>query len=103
MPQTWQQNKSLSELDYQYLQASEAARQKQLQQQLENRPDPDRKMLDCARNGKSAASKTGLLMLISTALVGGLELEFSHLAAVPTGQSQRSWGTGGIFSRAVCL
>lgn len=33
--QTWQQHKSLSELDYQYLRASEAANQQEIQQRLE--------------------------------------------------------------------
>lgn len=73
--QIWQQNKSLSELDYQYLQASEAARQKQLQEQLETA----QLQVENARlrqEQEVSRLKTGLLLLISTALVGALSLSF---------------------------
>jgi WD40 repeat protein len=73
--QTWQQDKSRSELDYQYLQASEAARQKQLQEQLETA----QLQVENARlrqEQEVSRLKTGLLLLISTALVGALSLSF---------------------------
>jgi len=73
--QTWQQNKSLSELDYQYLQASEAARQKQLQQQLET-AQIQTENARLRQEREVSRLKTGLLMLISTALVGALSLSF---------------------------
>jgi WD40 repeat protein len=73
--QAWQQHKSLSELDYQYLQASEAVRQKRLQEQL----DTAQLQVENARlrqEQEVSQLKTGLLLVVSTALAAALGLSF---------------------------
>lgn len=73
--QAWQQHKSLSELDYQYLQTSEAAQQKRLQAQLET----TQLQVENARlrqEQEVSQLKTRLLLVVSTALAAALGLSF---------------------------
>ena len=73
--QAWQQHKSLSELDYQYLQASEAARQNRLQEQLKT-AQLQAENARLRQEREVSQLKTGLLLVVSTSLAAALGLSF---------------------------
>lgn len=73
--QAWQQHKSLSELDYQYLQTSEAAQQKRLQAQLET-TQLQVENAHLRQEQEVSQLKTRLLLVVSTALAAALGLSF---------------------------
>ncbi len=71
--QIWQQSKSLTELDYQYLQASEVAKQNEIQQQLE-RTQLQAENAHLRQQRELGRLKTGLLGVVSAALVAAMGL-----------------------------
>lgn len=70
---SWQQGKSLSELDYQYLQASEVAKQQEIQQQLET-AQLEAENTRLRQEQEVSHLKTVLLGVVSAALVAALGL-----------------------------
>lgn len=73
--QIWQRDKSLSDLDYQFLQASQALKQEETQQKLKTeRLQAENDRLKQVR--QLAKLKTVLLGVVSTALVGALGLSW---------------------------